>query len=152
MPPPISFDIIEEVSLPSLQQTFLCNQDGQGIVRQFLEQYFAIFDSDNRQPLLQAYHEHGVFSMTMAYPYGQQNKNSPWLNWYATDNRNIDRVRDTERRHKLLKQGQVSIASFLSDMPSSKHDLHSFTVDLTMFTVSLFLFVTCSDYITFFIF
>lgn len=119
----------------------MCNQDAQGVVRQFLEQYFTIFDSDNRQPLLQAYHEHALFSMTMAYPYGQHNKNSPWLNWYATDNRNLDRVRDVERRHKLLKQGQLSVVSFLSDMPSSKHDLHNFRVDLTVFTVSLIIFV-----------
>lgn len=135
LPPPISFDIVEEHHLPDRQQTFLCNSEGSSIVRQFLEQYFLIYDTDNRQPLLQAYHEQAVFSMTMAYPYGfGKEKNVSWLNWYATDNRNILRVQEPDRRYKLLKQGHVAVVSFLQEMPQTKHDIHSFTVDLTLFT------------------
>lgn len=76
--------------------------------------------------------------MTMAYPYGygREEKSVPWLNWYATDNRNINRVQNPERRLKLLKQGNLAVVSFLQDMPKTKHDIHSFTVDLTIFTVS----------------
>ncbi|XP_028128497.1 nuclear RNA export factor 1 isoform X1 [Diabrotica virgifera virgifera] len=136
LPPPISFDIAEEQPLPPCQQTFLCNGDGGSIVRQFLELYFVIYDSDNRQSLLQAYHEKATFSMTMAYPYGysKDSKGVSWLNWYATDNRNLLRVQDPDRRNKLLRQGQVAVVSFLQDMPHTKHDIHSFTVDLTVFT------------------
>lgn len=105
-------------------------------MRHFLEQYFSIYDSKNRQPLLNAYHSEAMFSFTMAYPYGLgKDKNVAWLNWYQTDNRNILRVQDVERRCKLLKQGQLSVVSFLQDMPETKHDIHSFTVDLTLFTV-----------------
>ncbi|KRT79098.1 hypothetical protein AMK59_7798 [Oryctes borbonicus] len=139
LPPPISFDISEEVHMPQSQQTFLCSADGQGIVRQFLEQYFQIMDSDNRQPLASAYHENALLSMTMCYPYGQHQKNSSWLNWYGTDNRNILRVTDSDRRLRLLKQGQLAIISFLQEMPSSKHDIHSFTVDLNLFTSQMLL-------------
>lgn len=140
LPPPIGFDIVEEQHLPNYQQTFLCNSDGGGIVRQFLEQYFLIYDTDNRQPLLQAYHERATFSLTMGYPFGfsKDTKGVPWLNWYATDNRNILRVNDPDRRYKLLKQGQVSIVSFLQEMPQTKHDMHSFSVDLTVFTPQMF--------------
>ncbi|XP_018319322.1 nuclear RNA export factor 1 isoform X2 [Agrilus planipennis] len=137
LPPPISFDISEEVPLPTSQQTFLCNAEGQGIVRQFLEQYIQIFDGETRQPLLQAYHEQATLSMTMAYPYGQHQKNSSWLNWYLTDNRNILRVTDSDRRMRLLKQGHLAVVSFLNDMPATKHDIHSFTVDLCLFTPQL---------------
>lgn len=136
MPPPIGFDVDEGTHIPPSQQTFLCNQESQGIVRQFLEQYFLIFDSDNRQPLLQAYHEQASFSMTSCYSYGQQQKGSNWLNWYSTDCRNVLKVRDPDRRMKTLKQSQLSVVSFLSDMPLTKHDIHSFTVDLTLCTVN----------------
>lgn len=122
--------------MPKTQQTFLCAQEGQDIIRQFLEQYFLIYDSPSRQPLLQAYHENAMFSMTMAYPYGMTPKNSSWLNWYQTDNRNLLRVQDTERRHRLLRQGNLSVVSFISEMPKTKHDIQSFTVDLSLFTVS----------------
>lgn len=141
MPPPIGFDLDEEIPIPKAQQTFLCSQEGQNTVRQFLEQYFIIYDSDSRQPLLQAYHEHAMFSMTMAYPYGMTPKNSAWLNWYQTDNRNLHRVQDPERRNRLLRQGHLAVVSFLQEMPKTKHDVYSFTVDLSLFTVSLFYFL-----------
>lgn len=136
LPPPISFDIQEEHHLPPPQQTFLCNADGGSIVRLFLEQYFQIYDTENRQPLLQAYHEQALFSLTMQYPYGysKETKGVPWLNWYATDNRNLLRVSDPDRRSKLLKQGHLSVVSFLQEMPQTKHDIHSFAVDLNVFT------------------
>lgn len=135
LPPPISFDISEEANFPDEQKTFLCDTNGELVVRHFLEQYFSIYDSKNRQPLLSAYHSEAMFSFTMAYPYGLgKDKNVAWLNWYQTDNRNILRVQDVERRCKLLKQGQLSVVSFLQDMPETKHDIHSFTVDLTLFT------------------
>lgn len=137
LPPPISFDLEEEIQLPKAQQTFLCAQEGQEIVRQFLEQYFVIYDGESRQPLLQAYHEQAMFSMTMAYPYGMTAKNSSWLNWYQTDNRNLIRVQDPERRNRLLRQGHLAVVSFLSEMPKTKHDIHSFTVDLSIFTPQL---------------
>ncbi|KAL1494139.1 hypothetical protein ABEB36_009785 [Hypothenemus hampei] len=135
LPPPITFDINEEGTMPDAQQTFLCNVEGEGIVRQFLEQYFQIYDSKNRQPLLEAYHENTMFSFTSAYPYGlNKDKNVPWLNWYQTDNRNILKVQDPDRRSRLLKQGKLSVVSLLQEMPETKHDIHSFTVDLTLYT------------------
>lgn len=67
LPPPILFDVADEVGkLPSTQRVFVINADAQKIAGQFMEQYFAIFDSDNRQPLLDAYHEQACFSMTVS--------------------------------------------------------------------------------------
>ncbi|KAG5895804.1 hypothetical protein JTB14_028508 [Gonioctena quinquepunctata] len=134
LPPPISFDIAEEHHIPAPQQTFLCDIKGGTVVREFLELYFQIFDSGNRQPLLQAYHEHASFSLTMGYPYSHGKEKGPWLNWYATDNRNLLRLQDPDRRAKLMKQGQLAVVSYLQEMPGTKHDIHSFTVDLTLFT------------------
>lgn len=104
-------------------------------MRQFLEQYFLVYDTESRQPLVNAYHPCALFSMTMAHAHGQYKKNN-WLDWYATDSRNLLRVSDLDRRQNLLQQGQVSIVSFLQELPTTKHDVHGFTVDLTLFTVS----------------
>ncbi|KAK9883572.1 hypothetical protein WA026_001749 [Henosepilachna vigintioctopunctata] len=143
LPPPISFDLAEEHTLPPSSQTFLCNAEGGATVRQFLEQYFQLLDSDNRQLLVQAYHENAVFSLTMAYPYGSKDKTSNWLNWYSTDNRNLLRVTDSDRRFKLLKKGHVSIVSFLKDMPTTSHDIMNFKVDLTVFTPLMLSLTVC---------
>jgi Nuclear transport factor 2 (NTF2) domain len=64
LPPTIGFDVESDIKLPVARASFLCDPNGAEIVRQFLEQYFLIFDSGNRQPLLDAYHEHAMFSMT----------------------------------------------------------------------------------------
>lgn len=64
--PSIGFDVAddEKTNLPPWKQAFFCNHAGQELVAKFLEQYFAIYDSDNRQTLLEAYHENAMFSIT----------------------------------------------------------------------------------------
>lgn len=75
MPPAIGFDLEDGVKLPAPKASFLCDAGGADIVRQFLEQYFIIFDSASRQPLLDAYHEQAMFSMTIGnYQHGTQGK------------------------------------------------------------------------------
>jgi nuclear RNA export factor len=55
----------ESKNLPPSKQLFLCNPTGgQELVAKFIEQYFAIYDSDNRQQLLDAYHENAMLSVT----------------------------------------------------------------------------------------
>lgn len=76
LPPQIGFDIADEGSLPPSAASFLCNSEGQTIVRQFLEQYFALYDKESRQPLLDAYHEQALFSLTASYSCGQQPSSS----------------------------------------------------------------------------
>ena len=38
------------------------------IFSQFLKQYFNLYDGNNREQLMEAYHEDAVMSMSMAYP------------------------------------------------------------------------------------
>jgi len=66
LPPPILFDVVDEAAkVPSSQRMFVADAKAQEIASQFLQQYFAIFDRENRQPLLDAYNEHACFSMTI---------------------------------------------------------------------------------------
>lgn len=67
LPPAIGFDVLEDVTLPPRQQSFLVDPAGQDLVREFLTQYFAIYDAESRQPLLEAYHEHATMSMAASY-------------------------------------------------------------------------------------
>lgn len=67
LPPAIGFDVSEDAALPPSQQSFLIDPAGQGLVRDFLTQYYAIYDSESRQPLLDAYHENATVSMAAGY-------------------------------------------------------------------------------------
>ncbi|XP_055638003.1 nuclear RNA export factor 1 [Toxorhynchites rutilus septentrionalis] len=136
LPPPIGFDVTDEVAkLPTAKASFLCDMAGADIVRQFLEQYFIIFDSDNRQPLLEAYHEHAMVSMT-AYSCSSQRSQQRLIS-YMPHNRNINAKSDLESRCRYLKLGRLPVVTFLSELPSTKHDPQSFVVDLTLFTPRL---------------
>lgn len=139
LPPPIGFDVEDgdDCKLPPAKASFLCDTAGADIVRQFLEQYFIIYDSDNRQPLLEAYHEHAMISLTVVNSPAQTSQQR--LQAYLTYNRNISIKRDLETRCRYLKMGRLPVVSFLSELPNTKHDPQSFVVDLTLFTPQLML-------------
>ncbi|RVE49409.1 hypothetical protein evm_005921 [Chilo suppressalis] len=138
LPPAIGFDVSEDVTLPPTQQSFLVDPAGQDLVREFLTQYFAIYDSESRQPLLEAYHEHATMSMAASY-LSNDNRNSPAsrLNSYITNSRNILRVTEREYRRRHMKTGRLQVVSFLSEFPKTTHDLMGFAVDLLVFTPAM---------------
>ena len=135
LPKPILFDVADEGNkIPPSQRMFVANAKAQEIASQFLQQYFLIFDSENRQPLLDAYDEHACFSMTVSYSH-QNNK----FNGYLSENRNLYRINETNKRQKLLKQGRLPVVSFISEMPQTSHYLNTFTMDISLITDGMML-------------
>ncbi|XP_046383799.1 nuclear RNA export factor 1-like [Ischnura elegans] len=130
LPPQISFDVTDEINMPTSKGSFISNPEGQPLVRQFLEQYYSLFDAENRQPLLDAYHQNAMFSLSAAYPSGQGSTTSHRLNDYLGDSRNLLKVPDYARRQKLLRKGKLAIVTFLSQLPETQHDPLSFAVDV----------------------
>lgn len=139
LPPAIGFDVSEDATLPPRQQSFLVDPAGQDLVREFLTQYFAIFDSESRQPLLEAYHEHATCSMAAGYLITLNDNRAPVnrLNSYISTSRNILRVTEREQRRRHLRVGKLQVVSFLSDLPKTTHDLMGFAVDLLVFTPTM---------------
>ncbi|XP_011168570.1 nuclear RNA export factor 1 [Solenopsis invicta] len=138
LPRPIVFDVVDDAAkIPSSQRMFVTNAKVQEIASQFLQQYFIIFDSDNRQPLLDAYDEHACFTITTS----PNNK----LQGYLMENRNLFRITDTIKRQKLLKQGRLPVVSFVSEMPRTKHLLNTFTMDISLATQTM-MFITITGY------
>lgn len=68
LPPQIGFDIeTDDTKAPPPQASFFSDQAGIGIAKDFLGAFYAIYDSDNRQPLENAYHDQAMFSLTASY-------------------------------------------------------------------------------------
>jgi nuclear RNA export factor len=65
--PPIVFDVTEDLKLPGSKGSYFCAQEGMIMVHQFLEQYYQLYDSDDREQLVKAYHPDALFSITSAY-------------------------------------------------------------------------------------
>ncbi|KAJ1524429.1 hypothetical protein ONE63_010927 [Megalurothrips usitatus] len=146
LPPPILFDV-ETAQLPPSRGSYLCAEEGKDIVRQFLEQYYAIYDSPNREPLRDAYHENAKLSMSCNNQITQSqssgNRDKPLLGAYHSSNRNLKRVSELDRRMRLLMCGHTEIMKHLCSLPSSQHDPHSFAVDLLLFTPQLIQLCVC---------
>nr|CAD7440985.1 unnamed protein product [Timema bartmani] len=138
LPPPIGFDVLDNAKLPPSKGSFIVVPEGQFMARQFLEQYYQLYDSGNRQGLIDAYHDNAMFSMSCAYPptQGSVAAHSRLIN-YISESRNLVRINDFTRRQKLLHVGKQNIISCLSQFPKTQHDPMSFQVDLVLFTPQL---------------
>ncbi|XP_017002287.3 nuclear RNA export factor 1 [Drosophila takahashii] len=134
--PQVTFDLTEQGRILETKASFLCDNAGAEVVRQFLDQYFRIFDSESRQSLLDAYHENAMLSITM--PSANQ---AGRLNSFWKFNRNLRRlVNGEDNRTRHLKYGRLACVSTLDEWPRTLHERRTFTVDLTIFNTSMMVF------------
>jgi len=132
---PVGFDGLEdELSivkpLPATVGSSFLTPQTKEIACRFLEQYFQIFDSNNRQNLKSSYHDQAVFSLTICFNKGI----SKWAEIprpFYTLSRNLKRLNNASIRERLLKVGKVNIISALETLPVTTHDPAAFTVDVT---------------------
>ncbi|KAL6254293.1 hypothetical protein P5V15_014908 [Pogonomyrmex californicus] len=136
LPRPIVFDV-DETKIPPSQRIFVTDVTAREIAGGFLQQYFTVFDSENRQALLNAYDKDACFSMTITDSYK--------LSGYFMENRNLLKINDTNKRHKLLKQGRLPVVSLLSEMSRTRHLLNTFTMDISLVTQAM-MFITLTGY------
>ncbi|MES1905962.1 MAG: Tap, RNA-binding, partial [Paramarteilia canceri] len=76
-PPPILFDFNEsliETKLPESNNEFFIDSSIKDSVIKFLDQYIYIYDSDDRQPLLEAYDDNASFSLSLFKSTGASNR------------------------------------------------------------------------------
>uniref|UniRef100_A0A8C6KXV4 Nuclear RNA export factor 1 n=1 Tax=Nothobranchius furzeri TaxID=105023 RepID=A0A8C6KXV4_NOTFU len=132
LPPPIGFDVETRTAIPPCKGSYFGSDEIKGLVLQFLQQYYSIYDSGDRQPLLNAYHDGASLSITT--PYTTQNPSRNSLGEYHKDSRNLKRVKDSTMRFRLLKHTRLNVVAFLNEFPKTQHDIASFTVDVNTYT------------------
>ncbi|ELV13908.1 Nuclear RNA export factor 2, partial [Tupaia chinensis] len=98
------------------------------LVLQFLQQYFLIYDSGDRQGLLDAYHDEACFSLTI--PFNPENP-GPSLCEYFNGSR---KHKNPYLQRQLLKHTKCDIVNTLNMLPKTQHDLSSFLVDMWFHT------------------
>ncbi|XP_018120435.1 nuclear RNA export factor 1 isoform X2 [Xenopus laevis] len=123
-------------SLPSVKGSFFVNEDVRAFLVPFMNRYFTIYDSAHRQQLLPLYHENSCCSFSLpniSLPHicVEQAKD------YLKENRNLLRVRKAALRQQLMKYNRLQVVGFLCNLPSTEHDLSSFTLDVWFQTPSL---------------
>ncbi|KAK8737504.1 hypothetical protein OTU49_004529, partial [Cherax quadricarinatus] len=129
LPRPIGFEVDEDESkIPKTVPAYFILPDVKDLVLQFIEQYYQIFDTEDRKPLEAAYSKNALFSLTCNFP--DTGPGSRFSNIYLTENRNLKKLGSSNRRQKLVFQGRSAIGNLLCKLPSTVHDPPSFTLDV----------------------
>uniref|UniRef100_A0A8C5R1D5 Nuclear RNA export factor 1 n=1 Tax=Leptobrachium leishanense TaxID=445787 RepID=A0A8C5R1D5_9ANUR len=140
LPPPISFGLEGPTELPPCKGSYFENDEAKTLVLQFLQRYYSYYDGEDRQGLLNVYHEEACCSLYLSTAARQQNvEHSTW--GYYRRSRNIRTIKDLAKLLKLLKHKRLNIVGFLNELPRTQHNLNSFVVDLSFQTSSLLCFV-----------
>uniref|UniRef100_A0A8C5WNV7 Nuclear RNA export factor 1 n=1 Tax=Laticauda laticaudata TaxID=8630 RepID=A0A8C5WNV7_LATLA len=127
--PPISFDLQTPTTLPQFKLVPNCP---------FPSRYYAIYDSGDRQGLLDAYHEAACCSLNI--PFSVNHPQRTALADYFKNSRNVKRQKDPSLRFRLLKHTKLNVVAFLSELPKTQHDVNSFVVDVCAQTNTLLCF------------
>ncbi|KAM9376627.1 nuclear RNA export factor 1 [Pholidichthys leucotaenia] len=135
LPPPIGFDVETPTTIPTCKGSCFGSDEIKALILSFLQQYYTIYDSGDRQPLLDAYHDGACLSITT--PYSSQNPSRSSLGEYHKDSRNLKRIKDSTIRFRLLKHTRLNVVAFLNELPKTQHDIASFTVDVNTYTNTL---------------
>nr|XP_049600100.1 nuclear RNA export factor 1 isoform X3 [Syngnathus scovelli] len=135
LPPPIGFDVETPTTIPPCKGSYFGSDEIKGLILRFLQQYYSIYDSGNRQPLLDAYHDGASLSITT--PFSNQNPSRSSLGEYHKDTRNLKRIRDSTIRFRLLKHTRLNVVAFINELPKTQHDIASFTIDVNTYTLSV---------------
>ncbi|XP_023263122.1 nuclear RNA export factor 1 isoform X1 [Seriola lalandi dorsalis] len=135
LPPPIGFDVETPTTIPPCKGSCFGSDEIKALILRFLQQYYSIYDSGDRQPLLDAYHDGASLSLTT--PYSTQNPSRSSLGEYHKDSRNLKRIKDSTMRFRLLKHTRLNVVAFLNELPKTQHDIASFTVDVNTYTNTL---------------
>ncbi|KAK2100297.1 Nuclear RNA export factor 1 [Saguinus oedipus] len=138
LPPPIAFDIEPPTTLPPCKGSYFGTENLKSLVLHFLQQYYAIYDSGDRQGLLDAYHDGACCSLSI--PFIPQNPARSNLAEYFKDSRNVKKLKDPTLRFRLLKHTRLNVVAFLNELPKTQHDVNSFVVDISAQTSTLLCF------------
>uniref|UniRef100_A0A8C7JYA7 Nuclear RNA export factor 1 n=1 Tax=Oncorhynchus kisutch TaxID=8019 RepID=A0A8C7JYA7_ONCKI len=118
LPPPIVFDVeVTPAALPPCKPSYFCSEEIKTPIVGFLQQYYSVYDSGDRQPLLDAYHDGATFSLSM--PFTMQNPSRYPLANYHKDSRNLKKLKDPTTRFRLLKHTRLNVVAFLSELPKT---------------------------------
>nr|XP_054759108.1 nuclear RNA export factor 1-like [Lytechinus pictus] len=133
LPPPINFDLEDTAPLPTMQPNFFAGDKVKAILVPFLERFFKVYDSRDRQPLLEIYHDQSSFSLSIPLnmePGQGKTRLSRYLREHQS--RNLLVTKDPAQRNKLIKQKKVPIIAYLHDLPATQHDMNSLRIDVSM--------------------
>ncbi|XP_078516663.1 nuclear RNA export factor 1-like [Lissotriton helveticus] len=137
--PRISFDVETPTTLPPSKGSYFGSDDIKVLVLRFLHQYYSVYDSGDRQALLDAYHDGACCSISTPF-FPQSTRLRSTLHAYFKHCRNVRKQKNPFLRFKLLKHARLNVVALLNALPKTLHDINSFVIDITAQTNTLLCF------------
>ncbi|XP_056640186.1 nuclear RNA export factor 1-like isoform X1 [Diorhabda sublineata] len=123
-------------NLPVAKRNYFCNFQVAPLVNQFLEHFYHVYDSNNREGLKELYHKDAMLSLNSTYYPNQVTSISARIHTYSQISRNLQKLANFSMMHNNLYLGNQQIANILLNLPATQHDPYSFTVDVMSYTNS----------------
>lgn len=117
------------------RQNFLCSPNYYTMVENFVQHYFQLYDSPQRNLLKEIYADESIFTLSCYYQCERmQNMNIIHrVRVYGNVSRNVLKMSDYSNQCATnLLYGASKIGSFLNMLPQTEHDFLSFTIDVPM--------------------
>ncbi|XP_056328602.1 nuclear RNA export factor 1 [Danio aesculapii] len=133
---PICFDVETSSNIPLCKGSHFVSNEIQDLIQRFLAQYYGVYDSGDRQPLLEAYHKSACFSLCLP----SISNPSRYKLEYFKNSRNVKNIKDSSTRFRLLKHTRLTVVAFLNELPKTLHDINSINVDVNAYASTLLVF------------
>ena len=141
--PPAIVVVENKLTLPPYSDGYTVNSEASKLISEFVKNFINVYDSEDvndRQELLQAYHNDATFSMCLNTGVPNNEKQAE-VDPYIRSSRNLLKAKDRNLRAQLIKHKKLSVVAALTELPKTKHILESFLLDVPMLTSSALSFI-----------
>lgn len=128
----IGFEVEESFPIPPSLPSHL-PEDVAKFATDFVAQFYTLYDSSDRQKLIDGYHEQATFSFSILKSH-ERESSVPFARELVEESRNLTRVTSPEARNKLLRQGKVAVVAAINSLPETNHIKDSFIVDVPFYS------------------
>lgn len=128
-------------------QNFLVKRDAYTMASDFVKTFFTIYDSFERQRLIQMFNEKSFFSLSIQYAIDrnpQQDDIYPRVQRYTKLSRNLYVISNMSKASDNVMCGKKSIENVYNILPKTTHDFSSFCIDVPFFDPNEMVVITVS--------
>ncbi|MBN3309178.1 NXF1 factor, partial [Amia calva] len=124
LPRLITFEIEPPTTPPACKGSTSVGRKVKRVIQRFLQEYYKVYDSGDRRPLLEAHQDTATFSLS--YPFCSQNPYRYHESVCAT----LYVCATLSSWFHLQKQTRQGVVALLNELPKTQHDTSSFVVDV----------------------
>ncbi|XP_066563640.1 nuclear RNA export factor 1-like [Amia ocellicauda] len=126
LPRPTATEAEKPAARPATKANHSDEEEIKRVILPFLHDYYKVYDSGDRRPLIEAYHDGASFALNIPLT-------SRPRDFYGCNSRELKDHTTATWLH-LRRRTRQDVAAFLNDLPKTQHDTSSFVVEVNAYT------------------